>query len=166
MLTAIFLGAACGRPLFSAPDRHQTPLSRIEWGQHREKDGDREMEEDSLAGEARTLDDSLGYILAVIGSVLLSYRATALQRDGVCLALAGDDAGARDAQERVRRLRLLSGAVLIGALGYFLCLALRAADQARGDPGAEGSARTNLAASLLVLLAALLRFLDQKGQAA
>ena len=124
------------------------------------------MEEDSLAGEARTLDDSLGYILAVIGSVLLSYRATALQRDGVYLALAGDDAGARDAQERVRRLRLLSGAVLIGTLGYFLCLALRAADQARGDPGAEGSARTNLTASVLVLLAALLRFLDQKGQAA
>ena len=108
---------------------HQHPPSRIEWGQHREKDGDQEMEEDILAGEARTLDDSLGYILAVIGSVLLSYKATALQRDGVCLALAGDDAGAQDAQARVRRVRLLSGAVLIGALGYFLCLALRAVDQ-------------------------------------
>ena len=79
------------------------------------------MEEDILAGEARTLDDSLGYILAVIGSVLLSYKATALQRDGVCLALAGDETGAQDAQDRVRQLRLLSGAVLIGALGYFLC---------------------------------------------
>ena len=124
------------------------------------------MEEDILAGEARTLDDSLGYILAVIGSVLLSYKATALQRDGACLALAGDDTGAQDAQERVRQLRLLSGAVLIGALGYFLCLALRAVDQARGDPAAEGSARTNLTASVLVLLAALLRFLDQKGQTA
>lgn len=145
---------------------HQLPPFRIEWGQHREKDGDREMEEDILAGEARTLDDSLGYILAVIGSVLLSYKATALQRDGVCLALAGDDTGAQDAQERVRQLRLLSGAVLIGALGYFLCLALRAVDQSRGDPATEGSARTNLTASVLVLLAALLRFLDQKGQTA
>lgn len=145
---------------------HQLPPFRIEWGQHREKDGDREMEEDILAGEARTLDDSLGYILAVIGSVLLSYKATALQRDGVCLALAGDDTGAEAVQAQVRRLRLRSGAILIGALGYFLCLALRAVDQSRGDPGAERSARTNLAASLLVLLAALLRFLDQKGQAA
>lgn len=143
---------------------HQHPPSRIEWGQHREKDGDREMEEDILAGEARTLDDSLGYILAVIGSVLLSYKATALQRDGVCLALAGDEAGAREAQERVRRLRLLAGAVLIGALGYFLCLALRAAETG-DDPAAASSARTNLTASVLVLLAALLRFLDQKGQA-
>lgn len=124
------------------------------------------MEEDILAGEARTLDDSLGYILAVIGSVLLSYQATVLQRDGVRLALAGDDAGAREARERVRRLRLLSGAVLIGALGYFLCLALRAADQTGDDPAAASSARTNLTASVLVLLAALLRFLDQKGQAA
>lgn len=124
------------------------------------------MEEDILAGEARTLDDSLGYILAVIGSVLLSYQATALQRDGVCLALAGDDAGAQDAQARVRRLRLLAGAVLIGALGYFLCLALRAADQTGDDPAAASSARTNLTASVLVLLAALLRFLDQKGQTA
>ena len=147
-------------------DRHQRSPSRIEWGQHREKDGDREMEEDILAGEARTLDDSLGYILAVIGSVLLSYRATALQRVGVCLALAGDDAGAQDAQEQVRRLRLLAGAVLIGALGYFLCLALRAADQTGDDPAAASSARTNLTASVLVLLAALLRFLDQKGQTA
>lgn len=145
---------------------HQHLPSRIEWGQHREKDGDREMEEDILAGEARTLDDSLGYILAVIGSVLLSYKATALQRDGVCLALAGDEAGAQDAQAQVRRVRLLSGAVLIGALGYFLCLALRAVDQTRGDPAAASSARTNLTASVLVLLAALLRFLDQKRQAA
>lgn len=153
-------------PPFSAPNRHQTPLSRIEWGQHREKDGDREMEEDILAGEARTLDDSLGCILAVIGSVLLSYRATVLQRDGVCLALAGDGAGAEAVQAQVRRLRLRSGAILIGALGYFLCLALRAADQSQGDPAAECSARTNLTASVLVLLAALLRFLDQKGQTA
>ena len=84
----------------------------------------------------------------------------------MCLALAGDDAGAQDAQERVRQLRLLSGAVHIGALGYFLCLALRAVDQSSGDPAAEGSARTNLTASVLVLLAALLRFLDQKGQTA
>ena len=45
-------------------------------------------------------------------------------------------------------------------------LALRAADQARGDRLAEGSARTDLTASALVLLAALLRFLDQKGQTA
>ncbi len=144
---------------------HQHPPSRIEWGQHREKDGDQEMEEDILAGEARTLDDSLGYILAVIGSVLLSYKATALQRDVVCLALAGDEAGAQDAQARVRRVRLLSGAVLIGALGYFLCLALRAAEETGDDPAAASSARTNLTASVLVLLAALLRFLDQKGQA-
>lgn len=124
------------------------------------------MEEEILAGEARTLDDSLGYILAVIGSVLLSYQATALQRDGVCLALAGDEAGAQDAQARVRRLRLLAGAVLIGALGYFLCLALQAVEQAAGDRLAEGSARTNLTASVLVLAAALLRFLDQRGQTA
>ena len=92
------------------------------------------MEEDILAGEARTLNDSLGYILAVIGSVLLSFGATALQRDGVCLALAGDSAGARAAQDRVRRLRLLAGAILIGALGYFLCLALRAAEESAGTP--------------------------------
>ena len=125
------------------------------------------MEEDILAGEARTLNDSLGYILAVIGSVLLSFGATALQRDGVCLALAGDSAGARAAQDRVRRLRLLAGAILIGALGYFHCLALRVAEERAGTPEAEASARANLWASFLVLLAALIRFLDLKpGQSA
>ena len=80
------------------------------------------------------------------------------------LALAGDEAGARETRERVRRLRLLAGAVLIGALGYFLCLALQAAEETGDDPAAASSARTNLTASVLVLLAALLRFLDQKGQ--
>lgn len=134
----------------------------IEWGQHGEKDGDREMEEDVLAGEVRTLDDSLGYILAVVGSVLLSLQATVRQRDGVRLALAGDSAGAMAAQDQVRRLRLLAGSVLIGALGYFLCLALRAAEESAGDPEAADSARANLWASLLVLLAALIRFLDLK----
>lgn len=122
------------------------------------------MDETILAGEARTLDDSLGFILAVIGSVLLSYRATALQRDGVRLALDGDEVSAQALQAQVRRLRLLAGAILLGPLGFFLCLALRAAEQTQGDRLAEGSARTNLAASVLVMLAALLRFLDQLGQ--
>lgn len=120
------------------------------------------MEEALLAEDARTLEDSLGYILAVIASVLLSYSATVRQREGVCLALAGDETGAQAVQEEVRRLRLLAGAILVGALGYFLCAALRAMERAQGDPAAEGSARTNLWASLLVLLAALLRFQDQK----
>ena len=119
------------------------------------------MDETILAWEARTLDDSLGFILAVIGSVLLSYRATALQRDG---ALDGDEVSAQALQAQVRRLRLLAGAILLGPLGFFLCLALRAAEQTQGDRLAEGSARTNLAASVLVMLAALLRFLDQLGQ--
>ena len=148
----------------AAPDRHQKGLWGIEWEQHGEKDGDREMEEEILAGEARTLDESLGYILAVIGSVLLSYEATALQRDGVCLALAGDEMGALAAEERVRQLRLLAGAVLIGALGYFFWLALRAAEGTAGSPAQAASVRTNLAASGLVLLAALLRFLDLRRQ--
>lgn len=123
-------------------------------------------ERERLAGEARTLEESLGFILAVAGSVLLSLEATALRRAGVCRTLDGDPEAGRALLAEEGRLRLLAGAVLMGALGYFLCLALRSVEESAGDPAAEEAARTNLLASLLVLAAALLRFLDQKRRTA
>ena len=51
---------------------------------------------------------------------------------------------------------------LLLILGFFLCLALetRAKAQAEGKPAAKRSAQTNVLASLLVLLAAILRLKD------
>ena len=63
--------------------------------------------------------------------------------------------------------RRTAGAMVIGSLGFFLCLALRAWEDARsGTEAACRSASANLWASLFVLLAALLRFLDLRNQTA
>ncbi len=59
-------------------------------------------------------------------------------------------------------LRLTAGALVIGALGFFFCLALSRQRQARtgGDPVESRSAGINAAASTLVLAAALIRLDD------
>ena len=50
-------------------------------------------------------------------------------------------------------------ALVVGCLGFFLCLAVRTAREA-GDGAGAASARTTLHASVLVFLAALLRLDD------
>ena len=59
-------------------------------------------------------------------------------------------------------IRCAAGSIVLGALGFFLCLALRAWEAAAqgDDPAARHSAGVNLAASLFVFLAALLRLDD------
>ena len=59
-------------------------------------------------------------------------------------------------------IRCCASALVIGALGFFLCLALNAWQQASqgDDPVARKSAAANLCASVLVLAAALLRLDD------
>ena len=63
--------------------------------------------------------------------------------------------------ERYRRGGKSAGAsaLVVGGLGFFLCLAVRTAREA-GDGAGAASARTNLHASVLVFLAALLRLDD------
>ena len=89
-----------------------------------------------------------------------------VQRRGLCLTLAGEEEQAA-ALPDVLPARRTAGAMVIGSLGFFLCLALRAWEDARsGTEAACRSASANLWASLFVLLAALLRFLDLRNQAA
>lgn len=59
-------------------------------------------------------------------------------------------------------IRHKASAIIVGALGFFLCLALRTLEEAEegGDCVAKRSARSNLWASLFVLLAAMLRYQD------
>lgn len=66
---------------------------------------------------------------------------------------------------RVFPIRLSASALVVGALGFFLCLALKTErETARGGtPAARRSACTNLWASLFVFLAALLRLDDLLG---
>ena len=122
------------------------------------------MEETVLREQLRTVDESLLFLLLIVLSVLLSYWGVRIQREGLCRTLQGDAEGAA-ALPRVFPIRLSASALVVGALGFFLCLALRAWEAAAqgDDPAARHSAGVNLAASLFVFLAALLRLDDLLG---
>ena len=109
------------------------------------------MEETVLREQLRTVDESLLFLLLIVLSVLLSYWGVRIQREA--------------ALPRVFPIRLSASALVVGALGFFLCLALKTErETARGGtPAARRSACTNLWASLFVFLAALLRLDDLLG---
>ena len=117
------------------------------------------MEETVLREQLRTVDESLLFLLLIVLSVLLSYWGVRIQREGLCRTLQGDAEGAA-ALPRVFPIRLSASALVVGALGFFLCLALKTErETARGGT----PACTNLWASLFVFLAALLRLDDLLG---
>ena len=115
------------------------------------------MEENELRKQLCTVDESLLFLGLLLLSVGLSYWGVSIQREGLCRTIRGDGAGAAALPE-VFPIRLWASALVIGSLGYFLCLAVRT-DREAGCDAAE-SARTNLWASVLVFLAALLRLDD------
>ena len=99
------------------------------------------MEETVLREQLRTVDESLLFLLLIVLSVLLSYWGVRIQREGLCRTLQGDAEGAA-ALPRVFPIRLSASALVVGALGFFLCLALKTErETARGGtPAARRSA--------------------------
>ena len=115
---------------------------------------------DLLYEELNIVDTDLGFLFLIVTAVLLSYRATVRQRDALYFTLHGDAEGAKRAGE-VTGLRLGAGALVVGSLGFFFMQALKTCGSANpDDPTARRSAWSNLIASFLVLLAALIRLLD------
>ena len=112
--------------------------------------------------EARdTVDRSIVFLISIIASVLLSLWATLIQRDQLRLTLAGCEKEAAGVPN-VYPIRRFASALVIGSLGFFLCLAQAALKRARAgdDPAAVRSAEIGSLASLLVLAAAVIRLLD------
>ena len=106
---------------------------------------DMDRERINLCGQLTEVDQAMGFILAIIAGVALSFTATGLQRGALCAAIQGH----------------VANSLVVGALGFFLCLAVKTWRQT--DPAncvAARSARSNLTASALVLAAALIRFQD------
>lgn len=133
------------------------------------------MEERNILNEQlRTVNQSLFYLMLIILSVLLSFRSVLIQREQLEETLAGQPAGCRPEQpagcrpgqpagcRNVYPIRLCASALVVSALGFFFCLALRTCrDASRGDdPAAQKSASMNAWASLFVLAAALIRLYD------
>jgi len=117
------------------------------------------MDRGELENALDLLDGSLYFIIVIIASVLLSALSLNIQRQQVRDALDGTDGRGSPS---VFPIRLTAAALVVGALGFFFCLALSRQRQARtgGDPVESRSAGINAAASTLVLAAALLRLDD------
>lgn len=115
----------------------------------------------TLCRQLATVDGSLFFLVLITLSILLSFWSVRVQRNQLCLAIRGDTEGAA-AVPSVYPLKHAASALVVGSLGFFLCLAIRALGEAEKgtDCAALRSARTNLWASLLVLAAAILRFDD------
>lgn len=115
---------------------------------------------EALCEQLELVDTDLGFIFLIVLSVLLSFLATSRQRDGLYLRLRGEEQAAQQA-ENVAPLRLAASALVVGSLGFFFQQALdacRTVDPA--DETARRSARLNLIAGFLVLLASLIHLLD------
>lgn len=119
------------------------------------------MERDTLCRQLGITDRSLGFLLIIIAATLLSLWSVVIQRRGLCLTLLGNTEAAQSLPP-VYPIKHKASAMIVGSLGFFLCLALNALAEAEAgtDCVARRSARTNLWASLFVLAAGILRFVD------
>lgn len=103
------------------------------------------MQDEMLREQIETADRSLFFLTVLVGSILLSWLTLARQRQELCTK--GQAAEARPA-------RLESSVLVVVALSWFFCLGVK------GRKGGTRSSEVNFWASLLVLLAALLRLWD------
>ena len=112
---------------------------------------------DALCRQLATADTSLAFIALLILSIALSWKATAVQRKGLCDIILGKGSEVPD----VFSLRLVASALVVGALTFFFGLALDTWRESREqDETARCSADRNVWASLFVLAAALIRLCD------
>jgi len=112
---------------------------------------------DELCGQLETMDISLKFLTLLILSVCLSWRALAVQREGLRGLLLGE----REDMPDVFPARLTASALVVGALAWFFGVTLDAWEQSReGDRAARRSGDLNAWAALFVLAAALLRLCD------
>ena len=117
-------------------------------------------EREALCGELELVDTDLGFLLLLVTAVMLSFWSTARQRDALCLTLQGDRSRAAQVGD-VARVRLGTAALVTGSLGFCFMQALeRCQTVDPADVTQCRSARLNLIAGFLVLLASLIRLLD------
>lgn len=116
-------------------------------------------ERQELEQDLKTLNVSLVFLILIVLAVLLSLWSALIQREQLKLTLEGKDSSGLPS---VEPLRQFGSAITVGCLGFFLCLALKTQReaQAEGSCSANRSAQVNVWASLLVLLAAILRLVD------
>ena len=103
------------------------------------------MQDTALREQIKTADRSLFFLAVLLGAICLSWLALDRQRQGLCSTGQAPD---------VTGIRLVSSALVVLSLGWFFCLGVQ------GRKEGTRSGEVNFWASLLVLLAALLRLWD------
>lgn len=120
-----------------------------------------EAQKKELCRQLGITDSSIFFLILIILGILLSFWSVKIQRRQLCLTIQGETEEAAAAPD-VYPIKHAASSLIVGALGFFLCLAFQAWKQACAgdDCVAKRSASTNLWASLLVLAAAIVRFDD------
>lgn len=114
-----------------------------------------------LCGQLEDTNESIFFFILIICGTLLSFWALLLQRDQLACVIQGNPMAA-DSAPPVYPIRFAAGALVVGALGYFLCAALKASQTAAAgsDCVAKRSTGVNAWAGILVLAAAVARLCD------
>ena len=116
-----------------------------------------EEEKRELCEQLSTIDASLFFIGVLVVAIFLSWKGTAIQREGLCAVIQGKQTSV----PVVFSIRLTVSALVIGALVFFFCLAQEILRSAQCQTAAEQcSALRNMWAALLTLAAALIRLCD------
>ncbi len=105
------------------------------------------------------IDRSLAFIQQIIAAVILNYKALCCQKQQLIDATCNEGAPTCD-YSGVYPMRFAANAVILRASAFFFKLAKQALCTPQQDCIARQSAQINFLASLLVLLAAALRFYD------
>ena len=109
------------------------------------------MEEQELLEEQlNTVDQSIFFLILLILSVLLSFWSVLIQRGQLVCTIEGKTEAAA-AAPKIYPIKISASALVVGSLGFFLCLALQACQKSAG---------MNVWASLFVFAAALIRLYD------
>lgn len=114
------------------------------------------MDRESLEEGLGTVELSIRFLLLIVFGILLSFQAILLQRRQLALMLSGE---APDRVPSPLPLQRSAGAIMVGSLGFFFTLSLRAWREAQTgqDPETLCSTRAGMLASALVLIAAVVR---------
>ena len=105
------------------------------------------------------IDQSLASIQQIIAAIILNYQALATQRQQL-LNSACNDVISAEGDSGVYPMRFAASAVILRASAFFFKLSKQALCTPQQDCIAKQSAQIKFLASLLVLLAAAIRFYD------
>ena len=113
---------------------------------------------DAIKKQLCVIDQSMAYILLVIGAVILSYYSVSIQRKQLICSVTQDECC--KCLPDIFPIKCTSSIMIIISVCFFFNIAKENCEQQQTDPAICNSAEINYGASLFVLIAAAMRFYD------